>query len=395
MSITHRMAGPYQGLKSGLMNPAPSGTPGGNALCNLGTADLFYPEQTMPSTVQQALMQSLNDPMLCHYPHPLGWRPLRQSIADKLLRSYGRAVDPDRNILVTAGSEAGLLCAFLPFLEPGDEVLIPDPSYLTNAMYTRIAGGTPVFVPLSEEKGFVLEAAEFESRCTEKTKAVVLTCPNNPTGTVFSQQSLEALCEVIVRRDLILICDFAFEDFVFEGELTWPATFPGMWERTVSVFTLSKGAGLCGLRVGYMVADTPALDALLARIPPLMCAAGMPSQVAAKAALEDEATMAAYHKKLQARRAKTCELLSGIEGISFVEPQGGFQMWINVSGLGSSAEVAARLRERAGVSVNCGEAFGPQGGKNHLRLVFGCVQDDDVYFRAIEHLAEALKNYSL
>ena len=392
MNITHKMASAYQGLKSGLLEP--SAASAAAPVCNLATADLFYPEQAMPASVQQAVTLALSDPELCHYPHPLGWKPLRQTIADRLQRRYGHPVDPDRNILVTAGSEAGLLCSFLPFLEEGDEVLIPDPSYPTNAPYTRLAGGTPVFVPLREEDGFALNVQDFESRCTERTKAVVLTCPNNPTGTVFSRQSLEMLCQWIVRRDLVLICDHAFEDYIFDGDFVWAACLPGMWERTVTVFTLSKGAGLCGLRVGYMVADTPVLDALLARVPPVMCAAGSLSQVAAKAALEDESTLLFYKEKLARRLSETCRILSDIPGLTFTVPQGGFQMWLNVSQLGSSSQIVSYLREKAGVLVNRGDPFGPLCGKDHLRLVFGCVQDDETYFAAIKRIAEALKQYS-
>ena len=201
---------------------------------------------------------------------------------------------------------------------------------------------------------------------------VILTYPNNPTGTVYSPNEIRALCRFIVEHDLVLLCDCAFDDYIFDGkELLWPATVPGMWERTISVFTVSKGWGLCGLRVGYMVADTPVLDAILGRVPALMGCVSNIAQAGAAAALRDTTLLRQYHNRLATRRKWTFEQLCNVPGIKVTLPDAGFQFWINTSELGNSAEIVHYLKEKADVQVNNGAAFGKSGGAvsyTHLTL---------------------------
>lgn len=394
MSALDKMNGRFRGKRSGLLETAPAeglGTP----CVDLGSADLFAPDGPLPNSVRLAMEAQLRDPGAAHYQEPLGSRRLRETIARRLEKRYGRAVDPGQNVFITPGSEVGLMASALQFLEPGDEVLVPDPSYSPNFQYVRLAGGTPVSVPLRKETGYQLEMAELKKRWSKKIKAVLLTQPNNPTGTVYSREVLEELCRFLVEKDLILICDMAFEDHIYDGvECLWPAALPGMWERTVSLFTMSKGFGLCGLRVGYLVADAPVLDSLLAEATPLLCAANMTAQAGAMAALEDETLLPACFARLDRRRKETCRRLNQIPGVSVVVPQGGIQCWVDVSQLGDSGEIAVYLREKAGVAVSEGSAYGPEEGKGHFRLVFGCLNDEEAYDQALDRLCKALETYS-
>lgn len=394
MSVKERLLPPFRDVKSCLF--AETAAPGpSQPVTNLASADLFCPGMPLPSSVRAALQVALNEPSMAHYAHPLGLPALREAFGERIKEKYHYEINPNRHIFVTPGSEPALQVAFLPFLAPGDEVLIPDPSYLANHLDVCALGGVPVFVPLEENSGFSMNVSAFEEKLTPRTKMVVLTTPNNPTGTIYSSEELRALCRFIVKHDLILVCDCAFDNYVFDGrELFWPATEPGMWERTISVFTVSKGWGLCGLRVGCMVADTPVLDAILGKFPSFMGAAANLAQVGAAAALRDHTLLDSYFRCLDGRRQETFDQLTQIPGLTVTLPHAGFQFWINTSRLAPVPEVIRFLREEAHVSVNNGSSFGPSG-KDHIRLVFGCVKDDGEYRQAIRRLCDALRRYPL
>lgn len=217
-------------------------------------------------------------------------------------------VDPQRNILITPGSDSGLYFAMLPFIEEGDEVLIPAPSYPNNFLNVEIMGGRTVPVPLKESNQFQIEIDEFEKRVSEHTKMVVLTHPNNPTTTVFNRSSLEALADFVIRHDLILVCDQAFEDFCYENEMITPASLPGMFERTITVFSFSKGMGLSGYRVAYLVCSDVIMDTMFANAVSVLGATNTVSQLAILAALEDPSFMKEFEIAFDYRRKKHMKL---------------------------------------------------------------------------------------
>ena len=176
----------------------------------------------------------------------------------------------------------------------------------------------------------------------------------------------------------------AFEDTVFDGlELVWPALLPGMWKRTLSIFSLSKGYALSGLRIGYLVADVTFLDPFLGALNPLRNSVSPIIQAGAAAALEDEALLSNYRKLLQERRDRTFEILSQIPRISMV----------NISRLGSGKEVARYLRETKKILVFEGAGYGPLNGEGHIRIQFASIADDSRYYQAIQDISDALTNY--
>lgn len=186
----------------------------------------------------------------------------------------------------------------------------------------------------------------------------------------------------------------AFEDTVFDGlELVWPALLPGMWKRTLSIFSLSKGYALSGLRIGYLVADVTFLDPFLGALNPLRNSVSPIIQAGAAAALEDEALLSNYRKLLQERRDRTFEILSQIPRISMVLPQAGTQLWVNISRLGSGKEVARYLRETKKILVFEGAGYGPLNGEGHIRIQFASIADDSRYYQAIQDISDALTNY--
>ena len=353
-------------------------------------ADPFYPSPATPPHVARAVIEAVESGVACHYTAPVGNRDLKMEIAKRLKAYNGLEVDPFRNILITPGSDAGLFYAMLPFIEKGDEVLIVDPSYPNNIQNTEIMGGVPVPVPVYPENGFQLDMAEFERRVTPRTKMVVLTNPNNPTTTVYRRDVLERLAEFIIRHDLVLVVDQAFEEPIFDGlEMVTMAALPGMWERTLTVFSLSKGMGLSGFRVGYLVADDKIMDKLFGCTVSVLGACNTASQLGAIAALRDSSFVEEYAKIHLRRRNMVYNALSGIPGVTIFRSESGFLSWVNVSALGTEAEVADYLLREARISVNVGTPYGAEG-RGYIRIVHGVLGSEEDLQAVLERMRLAL-----
>ena len=356
----------------------------------MGWADPFYPDPSIPLHLVARAKELLDDGFPSHYTMPIGDEELKCCIAEKLRRENHLEVDPRRNIIITPGSDSGLLYAMMPFIEPGDEVLVPDPSYPSNFLNPELLGGKAIHVPLDEENGFSLNVDEFRRRLTPRTKMVLLTNPNNPTTTVFGRQQLEELASFIVENDLVCVADQAFESTIFDGrEMVSIASLPGMWERTLTVCSISKGMALSGFRVGYIVADDAIMDVLFGGAVNVLGATSTLSQQVAIAAFRDCRFMDEYNQKHERRRRYAYEAFNSVPGVSMQMPQSSFLCWVDVSKLGDSTEIMGYLIREARVACNDGKPYGEQGA-GHLRLVIGCYWDDEQAFQAIDRMKEAL-----
>lgn len=358
----------------------------------MGWADPFMPDFSLPIHIKEAALEAVNLAAAPHYTAPIGNSELKKLIAGKLMEKNKLEVDPERNILITPGSDSGLYFAMLPFINKGDEVIIPSPSYPNNMLNVKIMGGVVVPVPLHEEDGYQIRMEEMEKRVTDKTKMVVLTHPNNPTTTVYRKETLEQLAEFIIKHDLILVCDQAFEDFCYENEMITPAALPGMFERTVTVFSFSKGMGLSGFRVGYVVCSDVIMDSMYANAVSVLGATNTPFQTALMAALKDTSFMKEFEEAFDYRRKKAYEILNSIPGVHMLMPESGFLCWVDVSGLGSSSKIVSHLVKEAKVSVNDGINYGV-GGEGHLRIVLGVYKDNERVVQALYRIKDALIRY--
>lgn len=358
----------------------------------MGWADPFMPDKSLPGHVEEAYIEAIRHESAPHYTAPIGSRVLKVKLAEKLARQNGLTVDPDRNILITPGSDSGLYFAILPFVHEGDEVLIPCPSYPNNFLDVEIMGGKAVPVKLRAEDGYQLDLRQMEAKVTDKTRMVILTHPNNPTTTVYNRESLEGLRDLCVKHDLILVCDQAFEDFTYGNEMITPAALDGMFQRTVTVFSFSKGMGLSGLRVGYIVCPDTIMDAMFANAVGVIGATSTSAQKAVLAALEDPSFMAEFEAAFDCRRRKAWEILNSVEGVHCDLPQSGFLCWVDVSSLGASSDIVPYLVKEARVSVNDGVNYGP-GGEGHLRIVLGVYRDNQRVEDALHRIAQALSRY--
>ena len=274
--------------------------------------------------------------------------------------------------------------------------VVPVKLYLKNGrakmeitLNIEIMGGRVVPVPLRPETGYQLEAELLEQTVSEKTKMIVLTHPNNPTTTVYNRQSLEILRDFVIRHDLILVCDQAFEDFCYENEMITPAAMDGLFERTVTVFSFSKGMGLSGLRVGYLVCGDEIMDSLYANAVSVLGATNTACQKALIAALEDPSFMQEFERAFDVRRHAAEKILNSIPNVHADLPQSGFLCWVDVSRLGDSSQIVQYLVKHAQVAVNDGKNYGP-GGEGHLRIVLGVYRDDAKVIAALERIKAAL-----
>lgn len=356
-------------------------------------ADPFFPDPSLDDIIKDAMIKEIENGTLTHYTMPLGDRKLREVIAKRIKDKYDLKLDPSRNILITPGSDSGLLYAMMPFLDEGDEVLIPDPSYPSNYLDVELCGAQPIHVPLYPENDYQFNIDEFEKRYTNKTKMVLITHPNNPTGTVFNERSINDLCQFVIKHDLILVCDQAFEDHIYDDhQMIAPMCIEGMFERTVTVFSISKGLGLSGLRVGYVIANDEIMDVYYGGAVNVLGATNTLSQKAAIVALENPSIMESIHERLLKRRDLAYDIFKTIPHTKISKPESGILSWLDISELGTSEEIASYLLENAHISVNEGTPYGQQG-EGYIRIVHACLGSDEEAQEAFIKIKRCLSDY--
>lgn len=363
-----------------------------NKPAEMNWADPFRPDDVVPPHVKQAVVESLNT-MAAHYTFPVGDARLREEVAKRVKRVNGLDVDPERNITISCGSDNLFAFVMRPFLVPGEEneVMMPIPSYAHNFSVPPLIGGVSVEVPTFREDGYDLRIEEFEKRVTSKTKMVVITNPNNPTSTVYKRETLEKLAEFVIRHDLIMVVDQAFEDTVFDGhEMVSIATLPGMRERTIMLGSLSKGMALCGFRVAYVVAPEPISRMLQACAVLFLGAPNTMAQAGAIAALQDSSFMEGYRQEYMTRAKLLGEILETIPHIFFDQPESSFFFWIDISWYGTDQEVVEYLAREAGVLVSGGSMC---KDANCIRLIYGALRDREECIAAVKRIKSALERH--
>ncbi|HYE87559.1 MAG TPA: pyridoxal phosphate-dependent aminotransferase, partial [Vicinamibacterales bacterium] len=218
-----------------------------------------------PETFKQAVAKAMAENRT-HYLPSSGIPPLRKAFAEKMRRKNGIPIGSDEEVIVTNGGTHGLFAVFQAILEPGDEVIIPDPEWPPTMAIVKQAGGVAVQVPLREDLGWRWDIADVEKAITPKTRVLYLNSPNNPTGGVLTRQDLEQLAAIARDRNLLVVSDEAYEDVVYKGEHISIASLPGMYDRTIPVYTMSKSYAITGVRVGYFAMKDPALRDRAAKV---------------------------------------------------------------------------------------------------------------------------------
>lgn len=328
----------------------------------LGEPD-FHPAAPVVDALRAAVASGRD-----RYVAPRGIPALRCAIADYLNRTRRLEVSPEE-VLVAPGCKMALALAMMALVEPGDEVLCPDPGFPIYPSLTRGLGAKAVPFRLDEKNGFQPEVEEIAGKITGKTRVFIFNSPGNPTGTVFDEKALERIAELARKHDLWVISDEVYARILFTGEYQSIRSLPGMAERTVIVDGFSKSFAMTGWRLGYAVAPKNVIDALDVLVMNTFTCTAEFSQVAAIEALEDSTgAVPAMVGEFKKRRDMFVSRLNRIPGFRCQTPGGAFYAWVNIEDTGRSAEeVQQLLLEEAGVAAIAGAAFGREG-KNYLRF---------------------------
>lgn len=328
------------------------------------------PSFDVPPHVLEAMHQALREGKT-HYTASTGILPLREAAVTKVRRDNGLSVDGPDQVLVTSGGMHALYLTFRALLDPGDEVILPDPMWTEIGENIRLAQGVPVRVPLRLDGGPAYAAEDIERAVTPKTRAIFINTPHNPSGAVLSRDVLAAIVDVAVRNDLTIVSDEAYEHVIFDGlEHVSTGSLPGAEDRTITLFSTSKSYAMSGLRVGYIIAHDPRFLERAKKL--IRCTVNGVNSVAqwgaaaALAAPQDAAR--AMGAGYEARRDALLAGLEGVRSLHPVKPSGSFFLWCRIDpswegyqGARDDWAMTNYLIDSAGVGSSPGTAFGPSG----------------------------------
>jgi aminotransferase len=355
-------------------------------LITLGRGD---PDVATPPHIVAAAVKLLQTSHVNYTPPP-GMPVLRQAIATKLRRENGLDYDPMAEVLVTCGAQEAISVIMQTLLDPGDEVLLPDPFYTAYEMAIGLAHGKVVHVPTYADQNFEVQPKEIAARITERSRMIVLVSPSNPTGGVISAVALEEIAALALRHNLIVVSDELYEKVLFDGAAAPSiARLPGMRERTIVINGFSKTYCMTGFRVGYLAGPTALLSALQEPHHIFTICAPTPSQHAALAALEGDQACVEEIVGIFATRRRA--LLDGLRsvGIPFPHPSGAFFAFGDIRATGmTSADFAVRVLQEEGVLVFPGTQYGACG-EGFLRISY-LAEIPDIE-RAVEKLGRVYR----
>ncbi len=338
-----------------------------NSMPDVISLGVGEPDFDTPPSVVQAGIAALQAGRT-HYTSNYGTIELRRALSAHLERRYGVAYDPDREIAITVGSSEGLAASLAAVTDPGDEVVVPAPTYVAYAPDIIFSGGTPVYVTTRPEDGWQLDPDAVEAAITPRTRALFLGYPNNPTGAVLDPERLRALAAIAERHDLVVISDEVYDRLVYGGHRHEAfSAMPGMRDRTILLGGFSKAYAMTGWRVGYACAPADLLDGIIKVHQYIIMSAPTISQDAAVVALaEADADVDRMVAEYDRRRRMFVAGLQRI-GLPTAEPRGAFYAFPSIAASGlSSDEFSERLLFEHHVAVIPGTAFG-EAGEGYVR----------------------------
>jgi len=366
----------------------------GKDVVSLGAGE---PDFATPKPICEAACKAIHEGKTRYTP-PVGILEVRKAVSEKLARENGLHYKPEQ-IIMTSGAKHAVFNSLAALVNPGDEVIVPAPYWVTYPELVKWLGGKPVFVQGKRENDFKITAEQLKAACNERTKAILLNNPCNPTGSVYSKQELAALARVIVAEDIYCISDEVYEYFIYDTEFTSAAAFEGMEERTIVINGFSKSHCMTGWRIGYNAAPAP-IAKIIGKIQGQ--ATHHPSNIAQYAALgalsmgmESVNAMRAAFKK---RRDYMLERASKILKTPANAPQGAFYLFAPVSDfygtktpsgktIGGSVELCQYLLESEGLAIVPGAAFGDDSC-----VRFSYAASDEMLQKACDRFERGLKN---
>lgn len=356
---------------------------------------LGEPDFVTPAYIREAAKKAIDDGYT-HYPPISGYMDLRQAICDKLKRENNLSYSPDQ-IVVSTGAKQSIANAVLCTINPGDEVIVPSPYWVSYSQIIQLAGGIPVFIPTGIESDFKISSQQLQKAITAKTRMFIFSSPCNPTGTVYNRDELQALAEVFARNENILILsDEIYEHINFIGKHESIAQFDNIRSRVILVNGVSKSYAMTGWRIGYLAAEKYLAQACDKMQGQFTSAASSIAQRAALAAISrHDAENKTMFEAFRRRRDLVLKLLKEIPGLKVNQPQGAFYVFPDVSFffgkkfngtvIHTPDDLCMYLLRDARVSLVTGEAF---GDNNCVRISYAAADEDLV--KAIGRIAESL-----
>lgn len=350
------------------------------------------PNFDTPAHIKEAAKKSLDEGHI-FYTSNYGTESLRQAVADKLKRDNGLDYEMS-DVIVTVGANQAVSIAMTALLDPGDEVLVPNPSWLHYFYCADLVGAKTVSYPLLEENNFNVVPEDIEKLVTPKTKMVIVNSPNNPTGSVLSKESLQAIADIAEKYDLVVLSDEIYEKLIYDDSVHHSiASLPGMRDRTVMIHGVSKSYSMTGWRIGFAVtANKEFISAMIRVLQYTVTCANSFAQDGAEVALNGpQDCVEGMRQQFDRRRKLVYDRINKIEGLSCIAPKGAFYCFVNIKKLGMSDEEASNYYiNEAGVAMVPGSAFG-EYGKGYLRVSFANSYEN--IEKAMDRIARATEAY--
>jgi len=337
------------------------------------------PTSGTPENINRAASEAVMKGLTGGYSESSGLEELRVEIARKLKRDNHISADASE-VLVTVGAIEGLTAAVMTLVDPGDEVIIPVPGYSTHIRQVELASGRPVLIPTIEEQGFKLDLDRLQDAVTSKTKAVLFSSPNNPTGAVYSEEELRTIARIAEKNNLVVITDEAYEYFTFDGIKHFSiGSIESIKDRVISTFTFTKTYAMTGWRIGYLHASKELIEQIKKAHIPLCICAPVVSQYAALEALKGpQKCIDEFRDHYQKTRDLMCSRLEELPHVfSYQKPQGSYLMFPRMirEQDQDSRTFAINMLQKARVSTTPGIAF---KGEGHIRMSF-CVSEEEIH----------------
>ena len=362
------------------------------ALGDVIRLELGEPDFDTPTYIKEAAKEAM-EKGYTHYTAIAGIPELREAIAEKLREENGIEADPENEILVTCGGYHAVFAVFNILLNPGDEVILTDPSWSAYYSVAKFVGAKVVYCPLYEDRGFKPDIGELENKISDRTKLVVLNTPQNPTGAVLDRKILEEIADIIQKKDVILLSDEVYEKIIFDGEKHFSiASIPDVRDRVITVFSFSKTYAMTGWRVGYVVAN-PIFTAHMRKMISIstVCASSIAQYAALTALKGPQDAVVEMVKEYEHRRNLIVSELNKIDGVKCFKPRGAFYVFPDFSEISKdSMSLAMHILEKARVVTVPGVIFGPEIGEGHLRLSFATSREN--LEKAVRRIREVISN---
>lgn len=353
--------------------------------------EIGEPDFDTPEHIKEAAVKALRAGYTHYTPAP-GILELRQAISEKVSREIGIDVDPNREVIVMPGAKPGLFTGILSTVNPGEEVLVPDPAFPIYRSVVEFIGAVAVSIPLKEEKNFRMDPEDARRKVTAKTKMLILNSPHNPCGSALTKSDIEALAEIARENNLWVMSDEVYSKIIYEGSHHSIASEPGMKERTILIDGFSKTYAMTGWRLGYAIGPAQVIAHMVKlQINYASCAAAFTQMAAIEALRGPQDSTRKMVEEFDRRRKTVVSGLNSIKGMSCVMPDGAFYVFPNVKKLDlGSRDIMMKILNEGYVATLHGEAFGPAGA-GYLRLSYATSMENiKEGLSRIKHIVEEL-----